>query len=36
MKKHEVAKPVPLPPEVLLTAHRLMLKILKEVHRICE
>ena len=36
MKKHEAAKSAPLSPEVLRTAHRLMLKILKEVHRVCE
>ncbi|MBD5441853.1 MAG: LicD family protein [Treponema sp.] len=36
MKKHEAAKLAPLSPEVLRTAHRLMLKILKEVHRVCE
>ena len=36
MKKHEAAKSAPLSLEVLRTAHRLMLKILKEVHRLCE
>ena len=36
MKKHEAAKYTPLSPEVLRTAQHLMLKVLKEVHRVCE
>lgn len=36
MKKHEAAKSASLSPEDLRTAQLLMLKILKEVHRVCE